>query len=65
MHWHMQNYTTIRNKDVPDPTEEKMCAVDDLADNELRFRDVDLLNNSVQNMINVFERWCCRRTMRI
>ena len=46
------------------PTEEKTRLINDLADNELRFRDMDL-RKSVQNMIKVFERWCYRRMLRI
>ena len=45
-------------------TEEKTCSINDLADNELWFRDMDHLK-SVQNMIKVFERWCYRRMLRI
>ena len=40
------------------PTEEKPFTVNDLVDSYLRFR-----NKSVQNMINVFERWCSRRLL--
>ena len=46
------------------PTEEKTCTLNDLADNELRFIDMDLLT-VVQNMINVFKSWCYRRMLRI
>ena len=47
----------------------KVRTVNDLADNELRFRDMDLPKatdlKSVQNMIKVFEQWCYRRMLRI
>ena len=45
------------------PTEEKMCKVSDLTDNDLRFRNMDV--QAVQNVINIFERWCYRRMLRI
>ena len=51
------------------PTEEKTSSINDLADNELRFRDMDIskvrTEHDQQNMINVFERWCYRRMLRI
>ena len=45
----------------------KSCSINDQADNELRFRDMDLGLPKViiQNKINVFERWCYRRMLRI
>ena len=39
------------------PTEEKTCSLNDLTDNELRLRDMDLPKVSAEHD-NVFERWC-------
>ena len=47
-----------------DPTEEKTCPINDLADNELRIRDMDIPKVSTEYDL-VFERWCYRRMLRI
>ena len=31
-----------RNRELPIPLKEKTCSINDLADNELRFRDMDI-----------------------
>ena len=56
----------MEEKRATNPTEENTCSINDVADNELRFRDMYCIYlKSGQNMINVFERWCYRRMLRI
>ena len=55
----------MKEQRATNPTEEKTCSINDLADNELQSSETLIYLKSVQNMVKLFERWCYRRMLRI